>query len=581
MRGLATGAVALAMLSALAGQPATAAGHLAAQLPPAAPRPAGGGFVLHTITAVEGRDPSPPPDGLQGGLIAAGDLNGDGLADVLDVRYTDTRGGSVVTVVARVGDTGKPLWHKEVRYPDSDDVNVAPTRLGPHGRPGVLLIQDTERFAGHDNDDDRQGERFTALAGRSGRRLWSQWIVGGRADQIEVDSITDELPGRASDVLLSISSQTSHYSRLRPVVVSGVDGHIVRLPAIAGGGEETRVYAVPDLNDDGLNDVVINRPTMDGTLRAEQGRTGKLLWVIHGHGIDPAFGMTAVGRISGGNTPDLVASMINVGDRKPGVKQAARPEQMLIRGSDGRILWDKPGDVVVAVHRAGRELVPAVELIDTFQPDEEATRSHPVGIIARAYTPSGHRLFERRVLLHTHPGADAGDGEIFLDPDAGDIEPDGAGDISIEVVAFGSRPYNEMGFVDGRTGRFLPRQLGAAVDAFTDGSLRRGRGTDIIDIEPAGRRRDAIRGIDGVTGHRYFSRDLSLGADQVILETFGIHAAGGSCSDIALTTEDDPGDQFAAVMSGSGHVLWTLRYGINQRRGGTLTRHPLPRHLCA
>jgi hypothetical protein len=232
------------------------------------------------------------------------------------------------------------------------------------------------------------------------------------------------------------------------------------------------------------------------------------------------------------------------------------------------------------MHRAGPHLRPAVELVDAIVPGEFDTRSHAVGIMARAIGVGGNLIFRRRIVRHTPSGEAASFGEVFLGPTLDDIEPDGAGDLPVGIDSGKRRHGLVQGILDGRTGRLLRRRLGGSVDAASDGSLRHGRGTDIIDIEGGGKTVPVI-GRDGRTNRRYFIHRFRFSQRLTILEGFGIRAAGGGCSDVGVTTEGFPGPQLEAVLSGSGRVLWTLRFATNQAFGGRLTRHSMPRHRCA
>src|ERR1700722_15608747 len=80
-----------------------------------------------------------PPAPLDTSLGAAGDLNGAGGGEVLDVRSAYS---SVARygITARDGRTGRALWDFRETRPLGDDMNAYVAPLGPLSKPGVLVV---------------------------------------------------------------------------------------------------------------------------------------------------------------------------------------------------------------------------------------------------------------------------------------------------------------------------------------------------------------------------------------------------------------------------------------------------------
>jgi hypothetical protein len=213
-----------------------------------------------------------------GGIVPAGDLNGDGHGDVLDERVVNRGIAQVASIIARDGRTGHALWRWHSAVPDSGTLSALTGRIGASRRRGVVIMVAT------DEDSGATVVSLRAISGRSGHELWRRQVGGGPDGDIELVEKTHDLPGADMDLVVAVADQGPR-SLLEPVIVYGRNGHMVRLPAHPGAGEpEVALYSVPDLDGNGLDDLVLSRGAPHAGIVAEDGRTGRVLWALHGIG---------------------------------------------------------------------------------------------------------------------------------------------------------------------------------------------------------------------------------------------------------------------------------------------------------
>jgi hypothetical protein len=492
-----------------------------------------------------------------GGVVPAGDLNRDGHADVLDERTVSHGLSQIASITARDGRTGREIWRWHRPSPDLE-LQVATGRLGRMARRGVLILSESDQ-------GDQTVVMLRALAGTTGHELWKRRIDSGPDADIELADVTHELPGPDLDVVVALADDGPS-DLLEPLVVSGRDGHVHRLPARPGSGEpEVILTAVPDLDGNGLDDLVMARGGAHPGVVAEDGVTGRTIWALRGPGFRNGNALVqVVGRLTGGGVPDLVIST-----NPP--RYVGRQVQTLVRGGDGHILWSKRADQVLSVQRAGPRLLPAVDLVNDFEPSKQH-QSGRVGLSVRSYTASGHLIYETMKTLPDPAGLEPGQLNASI---AGDFQPDGAKDVQISILAPGGRARS--GWINGRTGAFHKVSL----LAFPVGHLSPTGGTDLIDTQPQGTkgRRLVLSAVNATHGV-YWTRHLTV-PSFFLGQVTSLHASTSRCANVLLSGEDFPGNQLAAVYTGSGRLLWSVRFTGTALFGGHVTRHAAPKRLCA
>jgi hypothetical protein len=536
-----------------------------------------------TATAAPARDLSPagpaaPVGGgtenktaLLAGLIAAGDLDGDGDRDVLDTRQTalsnvDRRLG----LTARDGRTGRALWSRTFSEAAGITTIVDQQRLGARGRPGFLLHDENTVYDSGGSGNSTTTMRLRAVAGRTGRTLWTRTFVGstvGTSSATDVPQYVGPIHNRAgaavNTLLLLNSFDSTPQKSVEALIVSGKDGSVsTGHDTITTSNAPVSWSAIPDVTGDGLDDLLLKDPD-SGLLQAERGTDGEPKWTRTGldlgfASVVPAGHVTAAGHdlalISGGPFPGA-------------------PEVTLLRGVDGHPMWTRAASYVMLVQRAGRDLRRALGVATLgFGGDADTTS---VSFTLRAVTAGNDVLYRRTVELSVDKAGATTSGSGFSGSVFGDVQDDGAQDVMLELNAYRDDVSRTLrGIVNGRNGRFAPSPF----DAPSDGSLHRGAATDLLGRTFAdGTLR--LLAWRGATRERYYR--LRLGAfDHVkAAEVAGARLTGHRCSDVMLMAVDG-GHEVLGVLSARGRVLWTVSFGLDQATGGSRSRHADPARFC-
>jgi hypothetical protein len=516
-------------------------------------------------------------------LEPAGDLTGNGRKDVLDQRLV-VSGGEVTTgITARDGRTGRVLWTRKMQSAAEDALPLTIGPLGGHAGRGVLvavmsasaLSQTTESIS----------LSVQAWSGKTGKPVWTSTPITGtisRSGNVETDTDvpTDPdsihaLSSTVADGFIPVESSTTslttgngHGSETATLVNGRNGAQTEPYPTSTSSTDIPELVVTADLNRDKLHDVVAIAPGHPGSLTAEAGNTGAVLWQ-DGFSIGIGTRVSAVGAVGSG-VSDLTVS-----------GEAAR----LIRGRDGKILWFRGSagkgtflfPFVYPISHAGRHGVPIVGLASFGNIDG----AHRFGtrVVIRAVADTGRTVWLRRISLSVPDSGTSAEGDADLDP-VGDVQPDGAVDLSIFIdLSSGHHHKRLSGVLSGRDGKLHRVNLAGQFPGPADGSLVKGKGTDILSTSPVS---GGVRlsGYDGVTGRRLVNVLVRTLAGKSATIPLGMRVTGHRCSDIALLIGQRHRQQ-DDLLSGSGHRLWQLRFGKSQATGGHLTRYAAPRHFCA
>lgn len=503
----------------------------------------------------------------------AGDLDGDGKKDLLGIRYERSDGNLTMTIAGIRGVDGEVLWTR-----DLDDAYAwpIPTRVGPDGDPGVLLVA----FLWDGVDVLVAGVSTYSLSlesiSGSGDSLWQESFDGYAADSWFSSHALDipmtvgflnGVEGDATDLMMERVlyryDPAGEDERKTLDVIDGRDGSV----AYSAGSllDDTYYYEIPtpDLSGDGLDDYLEVRPEgrRQNHVTARQAFDGEAIWEqdMTGRFGDMTFG---VGDTDGDDVSDLILTsacncvfiLVDGGASA----SSSRPyfpggggATTLLSGKTGEQMWKKTGDPIRLGDVNGDGLAD-IGLQDADFRAPSATYS--------AVTGSGDRLYSEHYSIK-HPGGSSG--HVDFVSNMGDIDGDGIRDSMhrFEFADFKNRHfYIERGVVSGADGKKLwdgnhSRPLHASVDGIGDDLVkaRKSNGTFSISIED-GRDGTELWRTEIPTGKsRAFVGAMDLTGDgraEVLVDRFG-SIRRGDFGVIVL----DPTD---------GHIVWQLGSNLQE-----------------
>ena len=361
---------------------------------------------------------------------AAGDLDGDGKADVL------VHSATAETVIAKRGYDGEQLWEESVTGTGSSLSAKAAGDLDGDGRADVLVY-----FNKYDKFSDKTKGTVIAKRGYDGEHLWEESVTGGTGGSqmilvgnIASASIAGDLNGDGKeDILVQLSEYNEDTGEITAKVIAkrGYDGEQLWGLHATKTGASLSAKAAGDLVGDGRGDVLLKVSTIEfdftrfppasgsASVIAVQGYDGKQLWEESVTGTWE-FDISAdrAGDLDGDGKEDVL------------VYDATTETVIAKRGYDGKHLWAE------SVTETGSSLLASAAgdldgdgkgdvLVCTYE-DDYATDTTTATVIAkRGY--DGEHLWEESVT-----GAD-----IFAQS-AGDLDGDGKGDVLVRTAEYDS-----------------------------------------------------------------------------------------------------------------------------------------------
>ncbi len=507
-------------------------------------------------------------------LVRAGDLDGDGTDDVVDVRdhvVFDDATGSItesIRLEARRGRDGAALW----TVTPSQQGYVYPifTATGPKGRPGVIVVAYSGAFA--DGVVAGAGQEDTTVTSYdgAGKQLWTQAFQGaglGSAQGFtegftDVTGLFDAVAGGGTDLLLRTQADSftadptytavAYAVGLRVSVIDGATGtqRDLGTPVLAAQGDAFP-YAAGDLDGDKRDDVVVVSQTNDvPTATALRSNDGMTLWTYAGTAAAHWL-VTPLTDVTGNGKDDVAVRAYSYDSDKETVT--------LLDGTNGKARWTKDGWSVLVLGDADRKHGDEVAVISVAQGDA-------FGITASAYNGSGTRIWTSKRTVKTSDlqgGAYAASWGFV-----GDTNSDGVSDVgySVVVTPFGKNARRDEGTIDGRKGH---ARRDPVADLFGTSVALDGRGSD-------GYTRTVAHGVLTVTAWRgdrpakLWTVAIPVKADSPF-SSFGTYADRDRCGDLAVSVSD--GTTYTSVMlSGkTARPLWAL---VRSGNGAAKVTHP-------
>lgn len=508
----------------MGGRARLAAALSAAALVPALPADAGSSLPsVHLALPGAHYAASSAQTGRPATLWDAGDLDGDGSGDVLQVSYPSTSSQPEARVVARRGRDGKVLSSRRVTAPAGHDLFAAPLR-------GVgFVVADYVIGGGRDR------LVLTGYDARA-RSRWT-WQHSGTTSSDGTSGTSRQLAAGfdargGTSILVTLVDETyddvSYASGIHLVTLDAVTGRVTATVAqdapngLATGG------SVPDQDGDGRPDLFV-ADGGSGLTRVCSGRTGAELWRTTSQSEYDAVLLQGAGALTGsrvrgrlvedlvltsGTPVQLSALGTTLPVPDPRTTRDGRAE--LLRGGSGTTLWSRPA---VVADRGGS----GVLLLDSAQEldGRHATLSLVDAMGTARWTGEAKQAY------------DSGAGPQMVS--ASDLTGDGAPDAAV---------------VDTSTSEYLDGRSGAPLfssNAFPLGVSLDGHGEELVDPQD-----DRFRVLDGATRRQLLVVPVPEGSG-IVVDTL---AVGGGRSDLLVALTHDGRATFS-VRTASGATRWT------------------------
>lgn len=511
-------------------------------------------------------------------VMDAGDLDGDGLSEVLDVRERgvpqDQLDGWTVytyttTIAAYRGRDGKQLWSRS--FAEGDFVFAVPARVGAAGKRGVIFLSYADLSAAVAGDGS---VTLSAVDGR-GTELWARQIPGvwaGACAMVEcagadgwavVEDELDAVKGPATDLLVGVVTMAdpgaAWVEHEHFLLVSGADGAVTDPGAFgvqANGW--VAAAAVPDVSRDGLADFAVLTGDYDAdttTATAYSGTGGPALWTSSALPGAWTRAVVAVGDTNGDRTPDLAITdtyheeKAHLLDGKTGTRRWTKPGRAAAIGDVNR---DRKADVALFRYATqGRASVRAEVYDNAGKLRWRASRALPAGSEAGTPIPP-----PPPPPGETSTNAAATRIETFIGL-GGDMNADGVPDVgySIVVTPEGDKTRRDEGWVDGRTGRV---RRDPAPDLVMLSGAVDGRGDDSV-VTTLDRGRLTVTTYAGDTGRLLWRSTVAVAAGyRSPYNRVAVRLTSRRCADLLVTVSSESNIQTIAFRGSTGLPLWAV-----------------------
>jgi hypothetical protein len=250
-------------------------------------------------------------------LEPAGNLDGRGPKDVVEVRYVSGSHPTNFGLYARDGGTGALLWQRRFAIPKNHFLFPIPLRTGAGGQAGILICDYGFKDARQSDGSDLSTTtvRQVALDGR-GRQLWTRTDSG--SIRFGEDLTYTHLPGlagivtgttrRPDAVLLTVAdgvqtfggSPSSGHGTVQPYALDARTGKARKIGAAASSSDAfPDVEWVPDLSGDGRDDIAMLSPGSQPRLEIRRETDAKPVWATTTAPLVEGSYVQSAGRVTG------------------------------------------------------------------------------------------------------------------------------------------------------------------------------------------------------------------------------------------------------------------------------------------
>lgn len=503
----------------------------------------------------------PPAGGTHEIVLPAGDLDRDGVADVVGVA-PGSGPEDPATISARRGLDGALLW----AHPAPPTTFPHPTRLGPLGADGVLLVSlevtGSEPGSGSDSEPAQVTTtllRLTAVSG-GGETLWERvfhGVVTATSDGALASGLAfpaglfDAVEGPADDLLVGVIDLAALplVAVVTANVLDGADGRTVARAVEPAASEVAEPRPGPDLDGDGLKDVVTAVPggvesREPGKVSGYAGSDGRRLWTNPDLPVPELFASVDVGDANGDGSGELALGGPSFGDQ-------TAERLTLLSGGDGRLLWARASDMPVALGDVSGDGRPDTGAW-TFHEDHAADHL-VVGFRYEAMEGDGDPIYATTHTVTLPPTQRVAIALRALG-DAGDVTGDGVPDAFQDTFALSDRTLvTDTRIVSGGDGSLVRIDVeGVPLQAHVDAV-----GDDFAEVtaEPSAATVTAMAGDSGAILWR--ARHPTRSEPQSWLLR-GADLDGDGRGEVIANLFSDQGVEVLVLGAADGRVRWSL-----------------------
>ncbi|KAF5430913.1 PKD repeat-containing protein [Candidatus Methanophagaceae archaeon] len=253
--------------------------------------------------------------------LPSGDLDGDGLNDVIIAETVYEAGAETAKVIAKKGRDGTQLWVETVTASGKDNCDILAFPVGDLDGDELTDVIVTE--SKYDETTNTTVARVIAKQGSNGTQMWEESVNAAGKDNCDMDALpVGDLDGdELADVIVTESKydETTNTTVARVIAKQGSNGTQMWEESVNATGKDNCDLDVDwagNLDGDGLNDVIVNEIKYDGTTEtarviAKQGSNGTHLWEesvnAAGNDICNIFAVYA-GDLDGDGLDDVIVS---------------------------------------------------------------------------------------------------------------------------------------------------------------------------------------------------------------------------------------------------------------------------------
>jgi len=248
---------------------------------------------------------------------SAGDLNGDGLGDIIVIEsiYDCAANTTTAKVIATVGNTGTYLWEESVNANGKDNCDIDAKSAGDLDGDGfgdIIVIESIYNGA-----TDTTTARVIAKKGNTGTHIWEETVNADGKDNCDIDAErAGDLDGDGFvDVIVRErkSNEALFTSTMSVIAKKGIDGTHMWEESVTSMVPYIYVLPAGDLDGDGLHDVIVSEIKVDEVtftatmcVIAKKGSNGVSLWDESVSGTGSHIFALSAGDLDGDGLDDVI-----------------------------------------------------------------------------------------------------------------------------------------------------------------------------------------------------------------------------------------------------------------------------------